>query len=116
MAMFPQQIFVCEAVLDAEVRIGELLRDTQKASGGDRKSDNFKKDTAVPTFTPFVKPQREPDKYFDNKIITWVRLVCVNLHEHDLGIKYSICQCVQTKTENISYLFIDSEFWEGKIG
>lgn len=31
-----------EAVLDAEVRIGELMRDVPKASGGDRRSENFK--------------------------------------------------------------------------
>ena len=31
-----------EAVLDAEVRIGELMREVPKASGGDRRSENFK--------------------------------------------------------------------------
>lgn len=30
-----------------EVRIGELMRDVPKASGGDRRSENFKNDTAV---------------------------------------------------------------------
>ena len=29
-------------MLDAEVRIGELMRDVPKASGGDRRSENFK--------------------------------------------------------------------------
>ena len=38
---------ISEAVLDAEVRIGELMRDVPKASGGDRRSENFKNDTAV---------------------------------------------------------------------
>ena len=38
---------IAEAVLDAEVRIGELMREVPKASGGDRRSENFKSDTAV---------------------------------------------------------------------
>lgn len=33
---------IAEAVLDAEVRIGELMREVPKASGGDRRSENFK--------------------------------------------------------------------------
>ena len=36
-----------EAVLDAEVRIGELMRQVPKASGGDRRSENFKNNTNV---------------------------------------------------------------------
>ena len=35
-----------EAVIDAEVRIGELMRNVPKASGGDRRSENFKNNTA----------------------------------------------------------------------
>lgn len=38
---------ISEAVLDAEVRIGELMALIPKASGGDRKSEDFKNDTAV---------------------------------------------------------------------
>ena len=38
---------ISEAVLDAEVRIGELMALIPKASGGDRKSKNIKMDTAV---------------------------------------------------------------------
>ena len=38
---------ISEAVLDAEVKIGELMRAVPKVSGGDRKSDKFKNDTAV---------------------------------------------------------------------
>lgn len=38
---------ISEAVLDAEVRIGELMAKVPKASGGDRRSENFKRDTAV---------------------------------------------------------------------
>lgn len=46
---------IADAVLDAEVKIGELMREVPKASGGDRRSDNFKKDTAV----SFEKPKAE---------------------------------------------------------
>lgn len=38
---------IAEAVLDAEVRIGELMAKVPKASGGDRRSDNFKNNTDV---------------------------------------------------------------------
>lgn len=38
---------LAEALLDAEVRIGDLLKQIPKASGGDRKSNNFKNDTGV---------------------------------------------------------------------
>jgi len=46
---------ISEAVLDAEVRIGELMSRVPKASGGDRRSENFKKDTAV----SFEKPKTD---------------------------------------------------------
>ena len=36
-----------EALLDAEVRLGELMKQIPKGSGGDRKSQEIKKDTAV---------------------------------------------------------------------
>lgn len=38
---------IAEAVLDAEVRLGELTAQMEKVSGGDRRSENFKKDSAV---------------------------------------------------------------------
>jgi len=38
--------YIAEAVLDAEVRVGELLKTVPKASGGDRKSNNFKSSSA----------------------------------------------------------------------
>lgn len=38
---------IAEAVLDAEVRIGELMRDVPKASGGDRRSEDFKSNSGV---------------------------------------------------------------------
>lgn len=38
---------ISEAVLDAEIRIGELMSKVPKASGGDRRSENFKNDTNV---------------------------------------------------------------------
>lgn len=38
---------IAEAVLDAEVRIGELMARVPKASGGDRRSENFKTDSGV---------------------------------------------------------------------
>ena len=38
---------IAEAVLDAEVRIGELMAKVPKASGGDRRSDSFKNNTDV---------------------------------------------------------------------
>lgn len=38
---------LAEALLDAEVRIGDLLKQIPKASGGDRKSIKFKNDTNV---------------------------------------------------------------------
>lgn len=33
---------LAEAVIDAECKIGELMRDVEKASGGDRRSEDFK--------------------------------------------------------------------------
>lgn len=44
-----------DAVLDAEMRIGELMAKVPKASGGDRRSENFKNDTAV----DFEKPKSD---------------------------------------------------------
>lgn len=38
---------ISEAVLDAEVRLGELMTMIPKTSGGDRKSENFKNDSGV---------------------------------------------------------------------
>lgn len=38
---------ISEAVLDAEVKIGELMAKVPKASGGDRRSDSFKNDSGV---------------------------------------------------------------------
>jgi hypothetical protein len=38
---------LAEALLDAEVRIGEILAAMPKAGGGDRRSENFKMDSAV---------------------------------------------------------------------
>ena len=38
---------ISEAVLDAEVRIGELMAKVPKASGGDRRSEDFKNNTDV---------------------------------------------------------------------
>ena len=43
---------IADAVLDAEVRIGELMRDVEKASGGDRRSENFKTVGSLPFETP----------------------------------------------------------------
>ena len=37
---------ISEAVLDAEVRIGQLMQSVPKASGGDHRSEDFKKNTA----------------------------------------------------------------------
>lgn len=38
---------IAEAVLDAETRIGELMQQVPKASGGDRRSELFKSDSGV---------------------------------------------------------------------
>lgn len=38
---------IAEAVLDAETKLGELMAKVPKASGGDRRSDNFKNDSGV---------------------------------------------------------------------
>ena len=46
---------IAEVVLDAEVRIGELMKEVPKASGGDRRSENFKIDSSV----DFEKPKSE---------------------------------------------------------
>lgn len=44
-----------EALLDAEVRIGELLKELPTAGGGDRRSEDFKKGITA----PFEKPKLE---------------------------------------------------------
>ncbi|MDD4280369.1 MAG: DNA N-6-adenine-methyltransferase [Candidatus Sumerlaeales bacterium] len=46
---------IADALLDAEVRLGELMRDIPKASGGDRKSENFK----LSTDERFEKPKEK---------------------------------------------------------
>lgn len=48
---------IAEAVLDAEVRIGELTAAMPKASGGDRRSEDFKSNNAD-TFET-LKPKEE---------------------------------------------------------
>ena len=48
---------IADAVLDAEVRIGELMKDTPKSSGGDRRSESFKSDSNV-TFENKSKTER----------------------------------------------------------
>lgn len=61
---------IAEAVLDAEVKIGELTAKIPKASGGDRKSDRFKNDTTVDYEMPKSKalsdigiPQRTAERF-----------------------------------------------------
>jgi len=39
---------IAEIVLDAEAKIGELLKQVSKVSGGDRRSDAFKKGSTAP--------------------------------------------------------------------
>lgn len=46
---------LAEALMDAEVRIGEILLAMPKASGGDRKSEKIKSNSSA-TFDPEVKP------------------------------------------------------------
>lgn len=46
---------IADAVLDAEVRMGQLTAAIPKASGGDRRSENFKSNTA----DTFEKPKEE---------------------------------------------------------
>lgn len=46
---------IADAVLDADVRIGELMAKVPKASGGDRRSESFKNDSIV----EFEKPKSE---------------------------------------------------------
>ena len=62
-----------EAVLDAEVRIGELLTSTQKASGGDRRSDSFKSDSGVTFEKPKIETLR--DAGFKGKDDTMKKMV-----------------------------------------
>ena len=49
---------IAEAVIDAEVRIGQLMAEVPKASGGDRRSDNFKN----PSSGEFEKPKPQKTK------------------------------------------------------
>lgn len=42
-----EQRRLCDMILDASVRLGEMTREIPKAGGGDRRSDNFKNDSAV---------------------------------------------------------------------
>ncbi len=58
---------LAEALLDAEARIGELSKEIPKASGGDRRSQNFKNDIAV----DFEKTKKETiqELGFDQKQI-----------------------------------------------
>ena len=44
-----------EAVPDAEVRLGEMMKGIPKGSGGDRRSENFKTDSGV----GFEKPKKQ---------------------------------------------------------
>ena len=55
---------ISEAVLDAEVKIGQLMKNLPKASGGDRRSENFKNDSGV----DFEKSKTEVIKAVLNKI------------------------------------------------
>lgn len=48
---------IAESVLDAEVKIGELMKQVQKASGGDRRSKTFKNDSGV----VFEKTEQQTD-------------------------------------------------------
>lgn len=42
-----EQRRLCDMILDASVRLGEMTRSIPKAGGGDRRSDNFKNDSTV---------------------------------------------------------------------
>ena len=48
---------IAEAVLDAEVKIGELTAQIEKHSGGDHKSENFKMDNTVDFDSPKTKSE-----------------------------------------------------------
>lgn len=56
---------ISEIVLDAEVKLGEMMAKLPKASGGDRKSDNFKGDNGV-TFEK-TKERRLKEIGFDKR-------------------------------------------------
>ncbi|GHU54862.1 hypothetical protein AGMMS49975_15840 [Clostridia bacterium] len=43
--------YIAEVVIDAEMRIGELLKSIKAESGGDRRSENFKEGSAAPLET-----------------------------------------------------------------
>ena len=58
---------IAEAVLDAEVRIGQLMSQVPKTSGGDRRSENFKNRTAA----KFEKPDPskiDPELVFGDRL------------------------------------------------
>lgn len=61
---------LAEALLDAEVRIGDLLKQIPKASGGDRKSIKFKNDTDV----DFEQPVKNSVNKLETKKETIERL------------------------------------------
>lgn len=52
---FEEAKMLSEALLDAEVRLGELMKQIPAQAGGDRRSQDFKKDTAV----HFEKPKAQ---------------------------------------------------------
>lgn len=63
-------------MLDAEVRIGELTSRIPKAGGGDRRSEDFKKDTAV----HFEKREKPPAPQPAAPIVTEPRPVTQPIH------------------------------------
>ena len=58
---------IADAVLDAEVRIGQLMSEVPKASGGDRRSENFKSDTGVEFDQPKWTPPENVVPEFDEE-------------------------------------------------
>lgn len=67
---------LAEALLDAEVRIGEILNAMPKASGGDRRSDNFKKDSGV--HFEKTKQQATEELGFDAKQVQRFQTLAAN--------------------------------------
>lgn len=66
---------LAEALLDAEVRIGEILEKMPKASGGDRKSQNFKSNSTV-TFE--TKEQAIKEMKFDKMQVSRFQTLAQN--------------------------------------
>ena len=66
---------LAEALLDAEVRIGEILEKMPKASGGDRKSENFKSNSTV-TFE--TKEQAIKEMKFDKMQVSRFQTLAQN--------------------------------------